>query len=252
MKIRLGLWGAAAVALPEIFGDDFEAHALDNVDQALKTLHSGDLQAVVLPLHRLSTTLPEGLAITAVTARGAVASRLAVSVNAQQSGAILGLAPGIRVSAPDAVSTAQLLAIRPDLDIRQQDAEAEAWIIPADQLQQAGQAGIVQLELHPKEFIPAPGQGVMAWVCWADDLSVRRQLRPWHHPEVSACTNVERGLLQIIGDTWAGRVAAYCERDANGYYHAVAAIETEGSLRNARLSSSTYAGMAARLAQQLV
>jgi porphobilinogen deaminase len=101
--------------------------------------------------------------------------------------------------------------------------------------------------------VPAPGQGVVAWVCNRDDLKSRQLLKNIHHPEVSACTNVERRVLQHVEtELQSDFLGVYCEQDASGNYHVFAVCEAGGQLKRARLSSSTRLGLAEKLVQQLV
>ena len=107
--------------------------------------------------------------------------------------------------------------------------------------------------LNPKEFVPAPAQGVLAFQVRREDLSLRAFLKKIHRPEVSRLTNVERKTLQLLGGGCQMPIGVYCERDRMGHYHAFAAAADswDAPLRRARLSSATTANLAERLVQAL-
>jgi hydroxymethylbilane synthase len=107
------------------------------------------------------------------------------------------------------------------------------------------------VELNPREFVPAPAQGVLAWQTNRDDTQTRLILKKIHHPEISALTNVERRVLQLMDGGCQLPLGAHCERDVAGNFHAFAACEIGGTMRRAHLSSSTSYGMAEKLVAQL-
>ena len=84
-----------------------------------------------------------------------------------------------------------------------------------------------------------------------DDTQTRLILKKIHHPEISALTNVERRVLQLMDGGCQLPLGAHCERDAAGNFHAFAACEIGGTMRRAQLSSSTSFGMAEKLVGQL-
>ena len=107
------------------------------------------------------------------------------------------------------------------------------------------------VELNPREFVPAPAQGVLAWQTLRDDIPTRTILQKIHHPDISARTNVERRVLQLLDGGCQLPLGVHCELDAAGNYHAFAACFLDGQMRRARLSSSTRAGMAEKLVADL-
>jgi hydroxymethylbilane synthase len=109
------------------------------------------------------------------------------------------------------------------------------------------------IKLHPKEFVPAPAQGVLAWQCLESDIETRRLLQRIHRPEVSAVTNVERKVLKLIGGGCHLPLGVYCERDIGGNYHVRAAMADAWNqpLQRIRLSSSTSYGLAEKVLEGL-
>ncbi len=105
------------------------------------------------------------------------------------------------------------------------------------------------IRLHPSEFVPAPAQGVIAYQCRKTDSKTRSLLKLIHHSEVSACTNVERGLLRLLDGGCQLPLGAYCEQDHAGNFHCHAVLGTTPSapLKKVAYSQSTTSGMAERL-----
>jgi hydroxymethylbilane synthase len=160
---------------------------------------------------------------------------------------------------------AQLLAFRPDAQLKDirgnvptrleklRSGDFDAIFLAAAGVERLGldMSDFEVFELPAREFVPAPAQGVLAWQTNRDDTATRLILKKIHHPEVSACTNVERRVLQLMEGGCQLPLGTYCERDALGNFHAFAACEIEGQLRRTRLSSSTSFGMAEKLVAQL-
>ncbi|MBK8966413.1 MAG: hydroxymethylbilane synthase [Saprospiraceae bacterium] len=237
-------------------GAESEIVVLDSVEAALLR---GVVQLTVGAMHRQPVAQPEGLVITAVSRRANPADLLVIRPESVDKTQIFRLKKGATVNTTSARQKAQLLDIRPDVDVRATPGDlqqlhsgaADAIFLEAATVQALGTdlADLDVLELHPREFVPAPAQGVLAWLTHRDDLPTRRLLKQLHHSEVSALTNVERRVVQLLdGDASLG---VYVERDAAGNYHAFAAAEREGALQRARLSQNTNAGLAEKLVAQL-
>lgn len=266
---ELGLWRAAHTQheLAQVGIESewvtFSAAAPEAIAHALL---AGTIDLSVHALPELPTSQTEGLVITAVSQRFRPSDLLLARKEYYSDSAFLKLSPEARVGVLASRQKAQLAAFRPDLSIEVvaggasflfaalQSADFDALILPASAVDhlELKHPDILALELPPREFMPAPAQGVLAWVCNRDDHNCRSMLKKIHHTEVSACTNVERRVLQHVeaghGSTSLG---VYCEQDAAGNYHAFAVCEAAGELRRARLSSSTRLGMVEKLVQQL-
>ena len=109
------------------------------------------------------------------------------------------------------------------------------------------------VRFNPLEFIPAPAQGVIGYQCRKNDKVSRTIIRDIHHSEVSACTNVERKILNLLDGGCQLPLGAYCTRDANGHYHCSAILGSEPGQRIAkvRASRSTSAGLAEHIVSEL-
>ncbi|MCB0543435.1 MAG: hydroxymethylbilane synthase [Saprospiraceae bacterium] len=225
----------------------------------------GEVDLAVHSMKDLPTTQPDGLVITAVSYRDNPADWLLVRPEAVDTGKTFHLKEGALVGTSAARRKAQLLDFRPDAQVKDirgnvptrleklRGGDFDAIFLAAAGLNRLGldTEDLVKIELNPREFVPAPAQGVLAWQTNRHDQRTRLLLKKIHHPEVSACTNVERRVLQLMGGGCQLPLGVYCERDAAGNYHAFAASTTGGAMRRTHISSSTNFGLADRLAAEL-
>jgi hydroxymethylbilane synthase len=116
---------------------------------------------------------------------------------------------GARVGTSSLRRRAQLLSIRPDLEVvelhgnvdtrlRKLDAgEVDAIVLAAAGLDRLG----VQRAVEPLDFVPAPGQGTLALEARADDDRVRGALAAVHDPDTFAALAAERAAVRVLEAT---------------------------------------------------
>jgi len=225
------------------------------------SLLRGEIDLAVHSMKDLPTHPPEGLVITAVSYRDNPADLLIMHPEAVEKGRIFKVKEGAIVGTSAARRKAQMQDFRPDVHLkdirgnvptrleklRQGDFDA-IFLAAAGVIRlELDMAGLEVVTLNPREFVPAPAQGVLAWQTNRGDLDTRTILKQLHHTEISACTNVERRVLQLMDGGCQLPLGVHCERDANGNFHAFAACLIDGVMRRARLSSNTSYGMAERI-----
>lgn len=230
-------------------------------------LLAGTIDLAVHSMKDMPTTQPDGLCLTAISYREDPADCLVVRKDRATRGQLLQLPPNAIVGTSSARRKAQLQAFRPDVQLQDirgnvptrlqklRDGQFDAIVLAMAGLKRLGLdlSDFVELRLNPKEFIPAPAQGVLAWQTKVDDLPTRRILRKLHQRPVLECTNVERKVLKLLDGGCHLPLGVYCERDAMGYFHAwgILGQGVDQPLRQAHLSSSTTHGMAERLLETL-
>src|SRR3954471_14701952 len=155
-------------------------------------LAKGKIDCAVHSLKDLPTEMPEGLEIIAQLEREDPRDVLVVN---RQTGAenLDDLPRGSRVGTSSLRRRAQLLALRPDLEVvelrgnvptrlsKVERGKVHAAILAA--------AGLIRLEvqqritafLDPRTWIPAPGQGAIAIQARTDDERMRELLSPLNH-----------------------------------------------------------------------
>ncbi len=200
------------------------------------TLLRGDIHLAVHSMKDLPTQSPEGLCITAVSYRANPSDTLVIRKDSQED-IILKVKQGGILGTSSARRKSQILEYRPDLQIKDirgnvptrlrklSEGQFDAIILAA--------AGLERLELdlsefevitlNPKEFVPAPAQGVLAFQTQDKDINTRRILKRIHQPAVSSCTNIERKVLNLLDGGCQMPLGVYCEKDSMGYYHVWAA-----------------------------
>lgn len=230
-----------------------------------EALLRGDVDLAVHSMKDLPTSAPEGLVTTAVSYRDNPADWLLIRPEAMDKSQVFRLKTGAVVGASAARRKAQLADFRPDAvleDIRGnvptrveklRKGDFDAIFLAAAGISCLGLdlTDLEVVQLNPREFVPAPAQGVLAWQTNRDDTATRRILQKIHHPEVSALTNVERRVLQLLEGSCQLPLGVHCERDVAGNFHAFAACLLDGRMRRVRLSQSTSFGMAEKVVEKL-
>jgi hydroxymethylbilane synthase len=231
------------------------------------SLLRGEIDMAVHSMKDLPTVSPEGLVITAVSYREKPTDSLIICPDCVDESLPLRLKKGAKVGTSSARRKAQLLAVRPDLqmvDIRGnvptrlkklETPEFDAIVLATAGLNrlEIDLSNYPRIELNPKEFVPAPAQGVLAWQTCDVDVDTRRLLKNLHVSEVSRCTNIERKVLRLLNGGCQMPLGVYCEQDANNNYHvwATKAKNWDAPLIRVNISSSTSYGLAEQVVEAL-
>lgn len=229
-------------------------------------LLDGKIDVAVHSMKDLPTNSPEGLMVGGTSYRENPTDTIIAKKEAIDTNEPLKLKKGTKIGTSSARRKAQLMHLNPDViteDIRgnvptrvQKLREGELGAIVL------ATAGITRLaldlsefeviELHPREFVPAPAQGVLAYQVRNDDMGMRKIIRQISNMEVAYCTNVERKVLNMLDGGCQLPLGVYCEKDQRGNYHAYGALQKEDAeLKSCRVSQSTFAGMAEEVYKQL-
>ena len=191
------------------------------LDQAVL---DGRAHAAVHSMKDMETTLPDGLALTAVLPRGDVRDALIgpwSTIDALPHGAVVGTASLRR--------QAQLLRRRSDLRVTMLRGNLQTRLarlghgtIDATVLAMAGLARMGLLEsvaataLAPEAFLPAVAQGAIALVCRTTDDAVQAQLAPLDHPPSATRVKAERALLAALDGSCRTPIAGLAQFRADG------------------------------------
>jgi hydroxymethylbilane synthase len=181
-----------------------------------RALRDGAIDVAVHSLKDLPTEEDQGVAIGAVTAREDVRDCLVARV----ARSLVELPPGALVGTSSLRRSAQLAALRPDLEIRSirgnvdtrvrkvLDGEYDAAVLAAAGIRRLGLESVVTEWLSDDTMLPAPGQGALAIQCRADDDVVRALLAELDDHRARAETTAERSFLRTLGGGCAAPVAA--------------------------------------------
>ena len=227
----------------------------------------GDVDMAVHSMKDMPTSSPDGLVLTAVSYREDPADWLLVRKESLEEGQRFQLKQNPIVGTSSARRKAQILDMRPDASLKDIRGNVPTRV---DKLLQGefdaimlAAAGLSRLELDlsavhvvkfdPREFIPAPAQGVLAYQTCAEDKVMRKALQHLHHSDVSLVTNIERRILQLMEGGCQMPLGVYCEHDAAGNYHvwAAKADTWNAPVKKVRQSSSTSYMLAEKVAEEL-
>lgn len=221
---------------------------------------------VDLAVHSLKDVPTEqvpGLVLAAVPERAPVAdvlvSRRWPSLEAVPQGGILGTGSLRR--------RAQLLAVRPDLQVRGlrgnvdtrlrkvQEGQYDAVVLAEAGLRRLGlDAHIVQV-LPPAIVLPAVGQGALGLETRGDDAAVRELVSPLDHGPTRAAVLAERAMLAALGGGCLTPIAAWGRMENGTLVLAGRVLAPDGSERiEAELTGPPNAAedLGRQLAQQLL
>ena len=235
------------------------------IEDALLNL---EIDLAVHSLKDLPTGMNSALTIAGVSNRADPADWLIIDPSSVDSSQTLKLKYGARVGTSSARRKCQLLSIRKDLkmiDIRGNVPTRLQKLLTEDfDAIMLAAAGLTRLELdlssfkvvklHPREFVPAPAQGVLAYQVRTDDIRMRRLIADIHQSGVADLSNVERLVLSMFEGGCHMPLGVYCEKDAMGNYHAWGAYAEalNQPLRLANLSYNTTVGLAEGLYKKLL
>ena len=199
--------GEVAAAAPE----EDKSRFVKEIEEALL---SDRIDLAVHSAKDVPSELPDGLAIVGVPERADARDALC-----GHTGSLDELADGALIGTASLRRRAQLLAARPDLDVRPlrgnvdtrlrrlDEGELEAIVLASAGLDRLGrdEGAAIEEEL----MTPAPGQGCLALEARADDARVRGLARALTHQESLTALLAERALVTGIGATCRTPVGAH-------------------------------------------
>jgi hydroxymethylbilane synthase len=226
-----------------------------------EALLASTVDIAVHSMKDLPTQSSDELMVAGVSAREDPADWLIIHKDMVDDNQVLKLKRGATVGTSSNRRKAQLSFIRPDVsskDIRGNvptrigkvtSGEVDAVILAA--------AGLIRIgidltpysvvKLHPREFVPAPAQGVLAFQTRRDNTYIIDVIRKHlHHADIARITNVERKILRLLEGGCHLPLGAYCTEDALGNFHVWTAYAPSLSepIKHFKLSYSTTEGLA--------
>jgi hydroxymethylbilane synthase len=201
-----------------------------------RALVDGEVDLAVHSLKDLPTRGPDGLTLGAVPPREDVADALIAPVHK----VLEALPVGARVGTSSLRRRAQLLHLRPDLDIRNlrgnvetrlahaADGRLDAVLLAGAGLHRLGLEGRITRRLDPLAFLPAVGQGALGIECRADDAEVLDLLAPLDDPATRRATAAERRVLAELEGGCIIPLGAWARDDGDGLALDAAVLDPDG------------------------
>ncbi len=183
-----------------------------------RALLGGDIDCAVHSMKDVETVRPSEIAIVAILPRADVRDRLIGAAS------IADLAQGATVGTSSPRRRAQLLRMRPDLNIvmfrgnvdtrlaKLATGEADATLLAAAGLERLNRPDVgVAIELDV--MLPAPAQGAVGIETRAEDTATRALIAPLDHAATHSCVLAERALLAALQADCHSPVAALASED---------------------------------------
>ncbi|MEK7246437.1 MAG: hydroxymethylbilane synthase [Pseudomonadota bacterium] len=190
------------------------------IDEALL---AGRIDMAVHSLKDVPTWLPEGIVLAAVLEREDPRDAF-ISFKAKQ---LFELPAGAVVGTASLRRQAQILQRRPDLKVtlfrgnvetrlrKLHEGAVDATLLALAGLRRLGRADAATAILEPDEMLPAPGQGVIAIACRADDGALRERLQSLDHAPTRIEATAERALLEALDGSCRTPIAALARADGD-------------------------------------
>lgn len=181
-----------------------------------RAMADGEADIAVHSMKDVPTELPDGFALAAVLER-------ADPADAMVGAGLAALPRGACVGTSSLRRQAQLLARRPDLEVRPvrgnvdtrlaklEAGEFDAILLATAGLVRLGLGAHITERLRPRDMLPAAGQGAIGIECREDDAGLRELLAALEHPVSRAAVAAERAVASTLGADCHSPVAAFAE-----------------------------------------
>ena len=180
-----------------------------------EALLAGRVDLAVHSMKDMPTVIPDGLVVPCLLAREDPRDALIAGV-----GRVADLPNGAAVGTSSLRRKAQLLARRPDLQIRDfrgnvdtrlrklERGEVQATILALAGLRRLGLEGRAAAILDAAEILPAVAQGAIGIEIRANDTRMHDVLKPLHHAPTGLAVAAERGVLEMLDGSCRTPIAA--------------------------------------------
>lgn len=214
----------------------------------------------------LPTTSPEGLIIAAVSEREDPAELLLIRKESVDNGQKFSFKKNAIVGTSSARRKSQLLAFRKDIELKDlrgnvptriqklRDKKYDAIMLAA--------AGVERLRINlsefkvlrvdPKEFIPAPAQGVLGLQIREDDHELFQHINKLNSEKVQDIIGIERKVLNMFDGGCQLPLGVYCIKEDNKFKVWTSKADAWDKLpKRVYLESYTDEGLAAKVVNAL-
>lgn len=197
-----------------------------------EALLAGTIDIAVHSHKDMPTAMTPGLCIAGVSHREDPSELLLIRKEVANHRLPYALPEGAKVGTSSARRYVQLMQERPDIDCtdirgnvptriqKLRDGLYDAILIAFAGVHRLQLAldDLTVIKINPKQFIPAPAQGVLAYQCREDDAEMRRIIAKLHHQDVLQAIQVERRVMQLFNGGCHMPLGVYCEQQDNMWH----------------------------------
>ncbi|TGA97003.1 hydroxymethylbilane synthase [Sporolactobacillus shoreae] len=193
------------------------------VKEIERALLDGEIDFAVHSMKDMPAELPEGLEIASIPLREDPHDVLL----SQGHKRLEELTPGAVVGTSSLRRAAQILNVRPDLNIRSlrgnvdtrigrlKSGDFDAIVLAAAGMKRLGVSEKGE-NLPFNRVLPAVGQGALAIECRSSDDELKALLNTINHDETAVTVRAERSFLKRLNGGCQVPIAAFCERGNDG------------------------------------
>ena len=187
------------------------------VKEIEEALLDGSADLAVHSIKDVPMILPDGLVLGCVPRREICVDYLLSS----RYGTLDELPRGARVGTSSLRRQAQLLNLRPDLEIlslrgnvdtrlrKMKEGEYDAIVLASAGLKRLGLSADRMQHFEAAVFVPAVGQGALGIECRGDDSDVLELLSRMEHRPTRVCVEAERGFLAAMRRCWTTTASSW-------------------------------------------
>lgn len=207
------------VSLTKIGGKGVFVKALEHA------LFDGRADLAVHSLKDVPMELPDGLELACYLARETPSDAMVCRADLAPWPSLTAVPQGARIGTSSLRRVAQLMAIRPDLEItpvrgnlgtrlsKLDNHAFDALMLATAGLKRLGLAHRIAFETPPEAVLPACGQGILGVEIRSDNAAVRTMLAPLADPDGALVARCERALNRFLNGGCQVPIAAYAVRD---------------------------------------
>jgi len=178
---------------------------------------------------------------------------------------IADLPPGARVGTGSLRRQAQLLALRPDLQVlpirgnvdtrirKLTEGEFDAVILATAGAKRSGLFDeTFMTPIDPAQMLPAAAQGSLALQCHSDNVPVKTILESINHPQSFLAAKLERQIVQLLNGDCTSPIAALAQVNPNQITLTAAVAKRNGQPPVLRAQAAALAAQSGSLPQTVV
>lgn len=268
---KLGLTAEIKIIVTQ--GDQIQDIGLDKLEgkgfftkEIEEALLSKEIDLAVHSQKDLPTTSPEGLKIAAVSEREDAADIVIVRKESADNTLKFAIKKNGIIGTSSPRRKSQLLAFRTDLQIvdlrgnvptriqKLRDKKYDAIMLAAAGIERLkiDLSEFKVLRLDPKEFIPAPAQGVLGLQIRADDHELFEYINKLNSEKVQDTIGVERKVLNLLDGGCQLPLGVYCFKENNKFKVWTSKAEAWNTMpKRVYLESYSDEGLAEKIVQKI-